>query len=616
MMNQKRITVIAVCLLMLLQLQQAAGQDYNVIPRPAKLVPMKGSFELDNKTCVQYTDDKLKELSEYIRGSVHSLTGIDMEKESSAKVVKLVIQPERKGNPEGYQLNVTPTKITITSAAPHGIFYGVQTLLQLIPINGLNKIPCVSIQDEPRFGWRGLMLDVSRHFFTVAEIKKMLDQMALYKFNLLHLHLSDDQGWRLEIKSLPELTTTGAWRVPRTGLWWERDAPREEEAATYGGFYTHEDIKDILEYAAARHIKVLPEIDVPGHSLAAIAAYPHLSSTKLRYKVNPGSKFYTIDDNSLCPGQEATFDFLEKVFTEVAALFPFEYIHIGGDECYKGFWTKCANCQQRMKDNGLKNENELQSYFVKRLEQLLKSKGKKLLGWDEILEGGLAPEATVMSWRGMGGGIEAAKAKHHVVMSPTTHAYLDLYQGDPALVPPTYSMLRLKDVYSFEPVPAGVDDSFILGGQGNLWSESVPTWRHAEYMLWPRSFALSEALWSPSKSRDWNDFIRRIEAHFKRMDLLDINYARSMYDPIIQPSKNDKGILQLQLDTEVPGLDIYYTFDNTYPDRHSAKYSAAEVLKMPDDADTFRVITYRNGEKTGRLLTVALTELEKRVPKK
>jgi acetyl esterase/lipase len=428
------------------------------------------------------------------------------------------------------------------------------------------------------------------------------------------LHLADDQGWRLEIKSLPELTKIGAWRVPRTGEWGERDAPKAGEAATDGGFYTQEEIKELIRYASSRYIQILPEIDVPAHSLAAIAAYPNLSCTKLRYPVDPGCRFYGIEDNVLCPGQEATFEFLDKVFTEVAALFPFEYIHIGGDECYKAFWKNCPACQQRMKDNNLKDENELQSYFVKRLEKILQAKGKKLIGWDEILEGGLAPDATVMSWRGMDGGIEAAKAKHHVVMTPSTHAYLDLYQGDPAIEPPTYGMLRLRDVYNFEPVPDGVDARYILGGQGNLWTERVPVFRHAEYMLWPRAMALSEAVWSPAGKKDWNSFIRRMEEHFKRLDAADINYARSVYDPIIEPSRNAMGDLQIQLDTEIEGLELYYTFDNTYPDQHSTHYKKGQILSIPTDADHFKVVSYRGGKLVGRTVTVSLEELKKRIP--
>jgi len=358
----------------------------------------------------------------------------------------------------------------------------------------------------------------------------------------------------------------------------------------------------------------LPEIEAPGHSLAAIAAYPYLSSTGRKYNVNPGSKFYTIDDNSICAGKETSYEYMEKVLTEVAELFPFEYVHIGGDECYKGFWEKCPDCRKKMKENNLKDEKELQSYFIKRLEKILESKGKKLIGWDEILEGGLAPNAAVMSWRGMQGGITAAKAQHHVVMSPVEYAYLDFYQGDPAIEPPTYSMLRLNKVYEFEPVPEGVDPDYILGGQGNLWAESVPVFRHAEYMLWPRAFALSEVLWSPKDSRDWNDFVQRTEYNLRRLDRADVNYSLSFYDAIITPSKNEKGELLISLDSELADNEIYYTFDNTYPDDHSSIYKKGEKLTIPKDADTFRVVTWRDGKPLGRIITVKLDDLLKRIP--
>jgi hexosaminidase len=595
------------------------AQVVNIIPQPKQISIKKGSFVLNSKTVIVYNDPQLKFLADYTCSTIQSLNKLKLivknqnGTQSNIQSINLILDGKANTAKEGYLLNVTTSSITINGATSQGIFYGVQSLLQLIPLQGDSKIQALEIQDEPRFAWRGLLLDVSRHFFTMDEVKRLIDQMVIYKFNLLHLHLSDDQGWRIEIKKLPELTKIGAWRVPRTGLWWDRLPPQEGEAATYGGFYTQEQIKELVAYASNRHVNILPEIDVPGHSLAAVASYPYLSSSKSTYKVNPGSKFYTIDDNTLCVGKDSTFEFLNIVFTEIAQLFPFEYIHIGGDECYKGFWKKCDLCQKRMKDNGLKDENELQSYFIRRIEKMLQEKGKKLMGWDEILEGGLAPNAAVMSWRGMNGGITAAKANHKVVMSPTDFAYLDLYQGDPAVEPPTYSLLRLNTVYAFEPVPQGVDTTLILGGQGNLWSESVPTFRHAEYMFWPRSFALAEVLWTPRNGKNWNDFIRRTEVHFDRLAHADINYARSFYDAIITPLKDKKGDLLIQLDTEIEGLQIYYTFDNTYPDHHTPLYQKGEKLTIPKDADTFRVITYRDGKPIGRLIAVPLAELMKRI---
>lgn len=510
--------------------------------------------------------------------------------------------------------------MTLTAGSPAGVFYGLQTLLQLLPPDIESSqpvarswaVPCATITDYPRFGWRGLMLDVSRHFYTKEEVKRYIDEMAKYKYNIFHWHLSDDNGWRIEIKSLPELTKTGAWRVPRTGRWGNFDSPQPGEAATDGGFYTQDDIKEVIAYARSRYITILPEIDVPAHSLAMIASYPNLSCTQLQYNVNPGSHFYKAEDNALCIGNDSVFTVLDKVFTEIAALFPFNYIHVGGDEAFKGFWDKCPKCQKRMSQEHLKNVDELQSYFVKRMEKMLKSKGKKLIGWDEILEGGLAPEATVMSWRGMKGGIEAAKQNHHVVMSPWDFCYLDLYQGDPAAEPPTYGMCRLTDSYNYDPVPVGVDEQYILGGQGNLWTESVSNYRHIQYMTWPRALALSEVYWSPKSKRNWDDFISRMEIEFVRMDTAHIKYSRSAWNAVIKPQQNSDGEVSVQLSTEIKGLDIYYTFDNSDPDNWYPRYTG-QALTFPRGATNLSVITYRNGKPVGDQITVSKEELLKRL---
>ena len=509
--------------------------------------------------------------------------------------------------------------ITITAQKPQGIFYGVGTLLQLLPAEIKSKevqsdgvqwtIPCVDITDKPQFVWRGLMLDVSRHFFTKEEVMKFIDELAEYKMNVFHWHLTDDQGWRIEIKSLPKLTEVGAWRAKRVGQWWHRDRLMPGEKPTYGGFYTHEDVKEVVAYAASRFVRVIPEIDVPGHSVAALVSYPELACTKAPASVNVGNKFFGEDENTLCVGKDFTFEFMDKVLTEVSALFPDDYVHIGGDECFKGFWHKCPRCRARMKAENLKNEEELQSYFIHRMGDILKAKGKKLIGWDEILEGGLAPDANVMSWRGMSGGIKAAKAGHHVVMTPTNHCYLDLYQGETTVEPDTYSMCRLSDSYGFNPVPEGVPEEMVLGGQGNLWTESVPTFHHAEYMAWPRGWALAEVLWSGPAQSDWDGFWPRVEQHFLRADMADINHSRSMYNAIIRPYLMD-GVLQVELDCEIKGTDIYYTFDNTDPDSHTPKYSSP--LSIPKDATWLRVVTWRDGKQVGKVITLTVTELARR----
>lgn len=607
----------------------AAYAKISIIPEPVSVIEEKGTFTWNGQTTVfVVTSNKdVLETSSFFIKHINIVTGSNISAintaSKSANFISISLNktPDNTIGNEGYTLSVKPTGITLTANTPAGIFYGWQTLMQLLPpaaagdkfVSKTISVPCVTITDYPRFGWRGLMLDVSRHFFTKEEVKLYIDQMAKYKYNTFHWHLSDDNGWRIEIKSLPKLTSIGAWRVPRTGLWGNLPKPQPGEAATDGGFYTQEDTKEIIKYAQDRYITILPEIDIPAHSLAMIAAYPNLSCTQLQYPVNPGSKFYTIEDNVLCPANDSVYQVLDKVFTEIAALFPGQYIHIGGDEAYKVFWKTCPRCQKLMTAEHLKTEEELQSYFVKKIEKILLSKNKKMIGWDEILEGGLAPEATVMSWRGMKGGIEAAKMNHHVVMSPWDFCYLDLYQGEPAGEPNTYGMSRMSAEYNYDPVPEGVDAKYILGGQGNLWAESVANIRHAQYMTWPRSLALAEVYWSPKSKRNWSDFITRMEANFPRMDAAGIKYARSVYNPIVTPAKaNNADSLQLTLSTEIKELDIYYTFDNTNPDSYYPKYKG-ETLTFPNGASQINIITYRNGKPIGQQVNVKKEDLIKRL---
>ena len=401
----------------------------------------------------------------------------------------------------------------------------------------------------------------------------------------------------------------------------------------------------MVQYAKERFVNILPEIDVPGHSLAAVASYPELSCTAgaENYHVRSGEEIMdwshgqppvALVDNTLCPANEKVYDFLDKVMTQVAALFPFEYIHVGGDECPKNYWAKSDSIRALMQKENLKDYEQVQSYFEKRLENIIESKGKKFLGWDEILEGGLAPNAAVMSWRGahdgivtppkpgddisataadtpVGGGVAAAKMGHNVVMSPTAFVYLDYMQSDRVMEPHIYASLRLNKVYSFEPLPAGVDKKYILGAQGNLWTEQVYTFRQAEYMTWPRAFAIAEDTWSPKESKNWDDFTRRVEQQFHRFDVEEVKYAPSMYDPDFIPTKLDSNHLKIELKNEVNGLDIYYSFDNSYPDRFYPKYT--QPLIAPKDATTLKVITYRGKQPIGRMITMPLSELWKRV---
>jgi len=613
---------------MLLLCYTASAQSVApIIPAPVSESRQAGAFTLDQQTVIQIPagNKVCRDAASLLVEMLAAPTGIRpviTPAAGKAKAIEFRVLPvpDKVLGKEGYTLEVSPRQVVIKANEAAGFFYGIQTLLQLLPpeIAGSNKaavkwqIPCIQITDYPRFGWRGLMLDVSRHFFPKEVVKQYIDQMSKYKFNVFHWHLTDDQGWRIEIKGLPELTSKGAWRVPRTGQWWSFLPPQPGEEPTYGGYYTQEEIKEVIQYAADRYITILPEIDVPGHSLAMLAAYPELSSTGLPYKVNPGSKFYGIEDNALCPGNEKVYGILDQVFTEVAALFPHPYIHIGGDECFKGFWKTCEKCQRCMKENNLQNVEELQSYFIKRMEKMLHAKGKKLIGWDEILEGGLAPDATVMSWRGMEGGIKAAQMNHHVIMTPTQHCYLDLYQGDPVLEPDTYSMLRLEDAYRFEPVPAGVKPEMILGGQGNLWTESVYNQRHADYMTWPRSLALAEVLWSPKAKHNWNGFVDRMEAHFVRFDAAGVNYAKSVYTPVVQMEEL-QGKKVIKITTATADTDVYYSFDNGNPDKYYPLYK--DPLSLPAGAYDIRIVAYRKGKRVGEQLNLRIKELENRMKK-
>lgn len=596
------------------------NNELALIPAPQKITVGTDYFKLTRRAAIELdtSNSGLVSIARYFSDKIAPATGFEIPVEKHGNIEFKLIDDETLGA-EGYHLLVKHGDIILTASQPAGIFYGVQTLLQLLPsqVKGAKElkemkwtIPCVDITDTPQFPWRGMMLDVSRHWFTKDEVKKFIDELAEYKMNVFHWHLTDDQGWRIDIKSLPRLTEVGAWRAPRVGQWWQRERQQPGEEATYGGFYTQEDIKEVLAYAAERYVRVIPEIDVPGHSLATLVAYPELACMKAPDAVNVGNKFYGEDENTLCVGKEETFAFMEKVLTEVAALFPDEYIHIGGDECYKGFWHKCPRCQARMKTENLKNEDELQSYFIHRMEAILKEKGKKLIGWDEILEGGLAPDATVMSWRGMAGGIKSAKAGHPVVMTPSEHCYLDLWQGEPSVEPDTYSMCRLKDSYSFNPVPDSVPAEMVLGGQGNLWAESVPTFHHAEYMAWPRGWAIAEVLWTGPEKADWKKFYPRVEKHFQRAENAGINYARSMYNAIVTPVFTEDGSLEIRLETEPGDMEIYYTFDNTDPDRFTTKYESP--LRVPRNATWLRVSTYRGNQQMGKVITLTIKELEKR----
>ncbi len=611
--------------------------QHNIIPEPTNFEYSKASFELSNKFNIEVNHTN-KELHQYISNFKFFLekSGINVSLNSSNKKINslVIVLSKTKidllGN-EGYTLEVQNNAIYITANNAAGIFNGLQTLRQLLPINFENKnfkiedkitIKGCKIIDYPRFGWRGLMLDVSRHFFTVDEIKSYIDKMSQYKLNVFHWHLTDDEGWRIEIKSYPRLTEVGAWRVNRYGKFGsERTYPKEGEKSSYGGFYTQEDIKEVVKYAQERNITIVPEIDFPGHSMATLAAYPEFSVKQEPKFVNPGAKFVEwhkggkfemLIENSLNPIDEKVYKFIDAVFTEIASLFPGEYIHMGGDEAYHGYWKENDEIQKFMKQHKIKNTHELQSYFVKRVEEIISSKGKKMIGWDEILEGGLADDATVMSWRGMKGGIEAAKLEHNVVMSPTTYAYLDYTQGDRSIENKIYANLSLMKAYEFEPIVENINPKYVLGVQANVWTEAIPTMNFAFYMTYPRAFALAETGWSPKEKKKWNSFINKTQYHFKRFEASQTNISKAVYEPIISVYFEDDKLM-CSLENNVAGLNIYYSVDNTYPVLFAQKYS--KPFEIPEGDLGLRTQTYKNGIAISRELRISRIDLLKRVKK-
>ena len=614
----------------LMVLFQQTFAQHPIIPAPVSYQATNTVFLLNNQVALHIDTDnqQVKQHAELFQAFLAN-KGINVSIQKSNKNAKsinvsLLKTSNSELGQEGYTLEVNENTINLAANTDAGVFNGFQTLQQLLPTtieaNNQANISGCKITDYPRFKWRGLMMDVSRHFFTVEEVKSFIDKMAEYKFNVFHWHLTDDEGWRVEIKSLPKLTEVGAWRVERQGRFGEsRPYPKSGEATTYGGFYTQEQIKEIVKYASERNITIVPEVDFPGHSMAALAAYPELSTKKEAKFVNPGAKFAEWHDNGtfemlienmLNPADEKVYEFVDKVFTEIADLFPGQYIHMGGDECYHGYWDADLSVQKFMKKNKIKDTHELQSYFVKRVQKIVSSKGKKLIGWDEILEGGLADGAAVMSWRGMKGGIEAAKMKHEVVMTPTTYAYLDYAQGDVSIENRIYASLSLEKSYSFEPVPEEVDPKYILGGQGNLWTEVIPNLPYAFYMAYPRAFALSETFWSQKENKNWDSFIARTEMHFNKFDASNTNISKAVLDPIVNVYM-DGDKLMCELTNNVPNTEIYYTVDNTYPVQFGNKYT--EPFEIPSGDLSLRAQTFRSGSPLGRALLIHRTVLEKRV---
>lgn len=546
--------------------------SHSIIPAPVSFQGSKGTFSIKPGTVV-FINSSSKELSKLAATLNEALnhygisplpvTTLQQDRLPAKSILLSIDNYNEISNKEGYILEVSKKNILLKATTGKGIFYGLQSLFQLMPVQGNGKygsspvkIPACKIIDYPRFPHRGMHLDVGRHMFPVEFIKKYIDLMSMYKINNFHWHLTEDQGWRLEIRKYPLLTETGAFR---------RSSPIGRNAGDdnifYGGFYTQDEAREIVEYAAGKYVNVIPEIEMPGHALAALASYPHLGCTGGPYEV---WTMWGVHDDIFCAGNEEVFQFLEDVLREVMDIFPSKYIHIGGDEAPKTRWNVCEKCQQRIRHEKLKDSHELQSYFITRIEKFLNKHGRQIIGWDEILEGGLAPGATVMSWRGTEGGIAAAKMGHDVIMSPGSHCYLDHYQANPAGEPFAIGGLTtLKKTYSFEPVPDVLNEKesrHILGAQGNVWTEYIKTPSHVEYMAYPRAIALAEVNWSPRELRNWENFVGRLVVNLKRLDLKQVNYSKSAFGvEVAMQYDENSGKLKAILKSDIPDAEIHYT---------------------------------------------------------
>ena len=592
-------------------------KDLAVIPQPESVVPGKGSFRFTKET-VFVIDPALMPARLPFLEQFEKASGFRFSVQKVALLTNyVVIDTDTSLHKEGYTLTVNPKEIIIKAGGYNGALYALETLRQLLPkefesatpVKTDWAVPAVTITDAPQYAWRGLMLDVSRHFFPKEYILKTLDRMAMLKLNTFHFHLVDNEGWRIEIKKYPKLTEIGAWRVDQEDKLWNERTPNSANAFAnpaaapkkYGGFYTQEDIKEIVAYASARGITVIPEIEMPAHAMSAIAAYPKLSCHKRPIGV-PSGAVWPITD-IYCAGQEETFTFLEDVLTEVMELFPSKYIHVGGDEASHTEWEKCLKCQARMKDHHLKDVHQLQSYFIKRIDDFLLSKGRTLVGWDEIMDGGLANNAVVMNWRGIEVGKKALEQGNPVVL--TSDCYIDNYQGLPDYEPQANgSYLPLKTLYHYSLEKENLSPALqknILGTQANLWAEHVGSTEHSEYMLFPRLLALAEISWTTDNLKNWDNFINRTQAFMKRLDVMKVNYARSMYQ-VVPTVENQKGNIFLKLDCEVPNADIRYALGDT-PIEKATKYHQPIALNR---STTFKATVF-SGKATNTITTGEVT---------
>ncbi|WP_160715498.1 glycoside hydrolase family 20 protein [Chitinophaga solisilvae] len=535
----------------------------------------------------------LQQETKLLQEYVHHATGHALPVQDNGAIV-LQLDSSVVKQPEGYQLHITPAQIKITGHDAAGVTHGIETLRQLWrPKGAVLVVPGGLITDYPRFSYRGMHLDVGRHFFSVDFLKEFIDKLAYYKLNNFHWHLTDDQGWRIEIKKYPRLQSVAAWR-DQTMIGHKKELPHRFDGKRYGGYYTQEQVREVVAYAAARHINVIPEIEMPGHALAALTAYPSLGCTGGPYKT---AQFWGIFDDVFCAGKDSTFLFLQDVLEEVIALFPSSYIHIGGDECPKVRWKACAACQQRMRRENLPDEHALQSYFIRRISDFVKSKGRHIIGWDEILEGGLAPGATVMNWRGVDGAVSAARQQHHVIMTPEDDLYFDHYQSLYLAEKPTATgYTPLEEVYAYEPLRAAADTSllpFIAGIQGQMWSEYLPDEAQARYMIYPRLQAMAERAWSPQTVTDYSNFTQRLEMQTGAAPAAPYNEIRYSADSIA------KGRIYISLRSHLPGAVIRYTTDGSQPDGNSKISDGKSILLQKNT--TVKAMLYVSGKPAGRL---------------
>jgi hexosaminidase len=569
----------------------STGFDLPIIPRPRQVLPEAGDFELgpDVGIVTPAGDAEATRLAHQWAAPFRAANGWEMPvEEGLCGKGDLCLRVAGADTPEGYRLHVTGDSVVVTGNDHAGLFYGLQTLDQALPPHhsgggGTLRIPSVLIDDAPRFHYRGMHLDVGRHFFGPDFVKEYIDHLARYKINRFHWHLTEDQGWRIEIERYPRLTEVAAWR-PETIVEKNFD-PFVGDGTPHGGFYTQDEVREIVAYAQDRYVTIVPEIEMPGHSLAALAAYPDLACTEGPFEV--GTRWGVFED-IYCPKEE-TFEFLTNVLTEVMELFPGEYIHIGGDEAPKARWETSDVAQAVIQREGLEDELELQSWFIGRIEAFLNANGRRLLGWDEILEGGLAPNATVMSWRGVQGGIEAARQGHDVIMTPTSHLYLDYYQGDPETEPLAIGgYLPLETVYGFEPIPEELTETearHVIGAQGNVWTEYMKTEDHVEYMVFPRMMAVSEVTWSDPTAKNFRDFVGRLPWHLEVLDEGGVRYRI----PDVVGLERDRLVLEEEARVELSapgGGRVHYTLDGSEPTPESPAYSRAISLDLRDGPAT------------------------------